>query len=59
MERAYDEVWEMGEVARIEVLQPGGLAPGRHTIELFEKLRISYLPFPGGGRDSKTISIGS
>jgi Domain of unknown function (DUF6379) len=59
MERTYDAVWEMGEVARIEVLQPDGLTPGSHTIELVETLRVSYMPFPIQGRDSKKVSLGS
>lgn len=57
MERTYDAVWEMGEVARIEVVQPGGLPSGPHTIELTEMLRVSYMPFPIAGRDTKTLAI--
>ena len=57
LETAYDEVWEMGEVAQIQVLRPGGLNPGPHKIELAETLRISYMPFPITGRDTKTLIL--
>jgi Domain of unknown function (DUF6379) len=57
METAYGEVWEMGEVAQIQVLHPGGLSPGPHKIELAETLRISYMPFPITGRDAKTLTL--
>ncbi len=59
METAENEVWEMGEIAQLQVLQPGGLPPGRHKIDLAETLRISYMPFPITGRDSKTLAINS
>jgi hypothetical protein len=45
LETTYDERWEFGEVARISVLQPGGLAPGAHKVEASVQLRISYLPW--------------
>lgn len=57
METAYEEVWEMGEVAQIQVLHPGGLKPGPHKVELAETLRISYMPFPITGRDTKTLML--
>jgi hypothetical protein len=45
LETTYDERWEFGEVARISVLQPGGLAPGAHQVCASVQLRISYLPW--------------
>jgi hypothetical protein len=57
LETAYEEVWEMGEVAQIQVLHPGGLNAGPHKIELAETLRISYMPFPITGRDTKTLML--
>ncbi len=36
--------WEYGEKARITVLQDGGLAPGRHKLEVDVALRIIYMP---------------
>ena len=57
METEFDEAWGMGEVAIVEVDWPGGLAPGAHQLELAERLRISYMPFPGGGKDAKTLDL--
>ncbi|SFU54176.1 C-glycoside deglycosidase beta subunit domain-containing protein [Pseudoduganella namucuonensis] len=45
LETTYDERWEFGEVAEVLVLQPGGLAPGAHTVTASVQLRISYLPW--------------
>jgi hypothetical protein len=57
METAYDRRWEFGAKATISVVRPGGLAQGEHTLDLREKLRISYLPFPSFNSDSKTLSV--
>ena len=57
MEHETDERWEMGEVATVFVKRPGGLPPGEHRIELMERLRISYLPFPSITRDAKTLTL--
>ena len=59
LESADGEVWEMGEVAQVQVLHPGGLSPGPHKLELGETLRISYMPFPITGRDTKTLTLGA
>jgi hypothetical protein len=45
LETEYVERWEFGEVAEVSVLQPGGLAPGRHQVTAAVQLRISYLPW--------------
>lgn len=45
LETVYDDRWNFGEKATITVLKPGGLASGKHSLELAERLRISYLPF--------------
>jgi len=45
LETVYEERWEFGEVARISVAQPGGLAPGAHQVTASVQLRISYLPW--------------
>ena len=57
LETEYEARWEMGDVATVSVELPGGLAPGKHRIELMEQLRVSYMPFPSQGRDSKTVVI--
>jgi hypothetical protein len=54
-----DDRWEMGEIATLRVAHPGGLAPGSHDIAVAQRLRISYMPVPGGGRDAKTLQLSS
>ena len=49
--------WEFGDVATITVLKAGGLSPGEHRLELMEQLRVSYMPFPISGRDSKQVRV--
>ncbi len=58
LETEYEAVWEMGEIATVKVLLDGGLKPGEHKLELAEQLRISYMPFPVTGKDTKTVRIG-
>jgi hypothetical protein len=57
METEVEERWEMGEIATLIVVRPGGLARGEHTIELTEQLRISYLPFSPITRDTKVLTL--
>lgn len=57
METEYHDRWNFGEKARISVLKPGGLAVGKHKIELAERLRISYLPFVPTTRDAKELAL--
>jgi hypothetical protein len=57
METAYDRRWEFGAVATLKVIKPGGLSPGAHKLELTERLRISYLPFPLVASDAKVVEI--
>lgn len=57
MEREAEDRWEFGEVGILTVEKPGGLAQGPHKIELAERLRISYFPFPLVGRDTKVLSL--
>lgn len=45
LESVDDDRWDFGEKARITVIRPGGLTPGKHRLKLAERLRISYLPF--------------
>lgn len=53
----FDDRWEMGEVATVFVERRGGLAPGEHAVAVSERLRISYMPVPGGGADQKVLSL--
>jgi len=49
--------WEFGEKATLTVQKPGGLAPGEHTIEAAQQLRLSYIPWPLRGEASKTLAV--
>lgn len=57
MATAYDRRWTFGAPATLSVLRAGGLTAGEHQIELSERLRISYLPFPLMAADSKTALL--
>ncbi len=57
METAYDRRWPFGEEAVILVQHPGGFPAGAHELELRQKLRVSYLPFPAFNTDRKTVSL--
>jgi hypothetical protein len=57
LETEYEAKWEMGDVATVSVELPGGLSPGKHQIELMEQLRVSYMPFPIQGKDSKSVIV--
>jgi len=59
METEYEARWEFGEVATVSVLKENGLSPGEHTLELIEQLRVSYMPFPIQGRDTKQVAAGT
>jgi hypothetical protein len=52
-----DDRWEMGEPARIDFALDQPLEPGDHVVTAAVRLRISYMPVPGGGRDSKTLTL--
>ncbi|MFD4254019.1 C-glycoside deglycosidase beta subunit domain-containing protein [Amycolatopsis thermoflava] len=47
--------WEMGERAVLGFDTGEPLAPGEHDVEVSVRLRISYMPVPGGGRDRKRL----
>jgi hypothetical protein len=57
LEQAYDRRWEFGAKATITVMQPGGIKPGRHRLDLTEVLRISYMPLNRVGTDSKQMTV--
>lgn len=54
---AVNDRWEFGEVATLMIPEPGGLAPGKHEVEVFEHLRISYLPWPSITGDKKVLTL--
>jgi Domain of unknown function (DUF6379) len=57
MEIEYGDRWNFGEKARVTALKAGGLKPGKHRIQLMERLRISYLPFTPSTRDVKELEL--
>jgi hypothetical protein len=57
LETEFEEAWGMGEVATVEVELPGGLSAGPHKLDLSETLRVSYMPMPTRGADSKTLTL--
>lgn len=57
METAVNDRWEFGDPATLTIREPGGLAPGKHEIEVFEHLRISYLPWPSITGDKKILVL--
>ena len=52
-----DDRWEMGERAELAFETDEPLAPGEHDVAVFVRLRISYMPVPGGGRDAKRLTL--
>jgi hypothetical protein len=52
-----DDRWEMGEPATIGFEVPEPLQPGEHTVTAAVRLRVSYMPVPSGGRDTKTLVL--
>jgi Domain of unknown function (DUF6379) len=54
-----DDRWEMGERAQLAFETDEPLAPGEHDVAVSVRLRISYMPVPGGGRDSKRLALQS
>lgn len=57
METAFDRRWPFGAVATISVEHDGGLASGEHRLELLQRLRVSYMPFPSVNTDAKKLSV--
>jgi hypothetical protein len=49
--------WEYGQPGIIFVEQAGGLSVGKHEVELMESIRISYIPVPFIGRNTKILEI--
>jgi len=49
--------WEFGEIGILTVRKPGGLKPGKHTVELAQHMKISYVPFGFRGHDRKELTL--
>lgn len=52
-----DDRWEMGERAELGFTSPSPVAPGEHIVTVTVRLRISYMPVPSGGRDTKVLTL--
>ena len=52
-----DDRWEMGERAELTFETDEPLASGEHDVAVRVRLRISYMPVPGGGRDRKRLAL--
>ena len=52
-----DDRWEMGERAHLGFTTDEPLTPGEHDVAVSVRLRISYMPVPGGGRDRKRLTL--
>ena len=52
-----DDRWEMGERAQLAFETDEPLAAGEHDVTVSVRLRISYMPVPGGGRDRKRLTL--
>jgi hypothetical protein len=52
-----DDRWEVGERAQLAFLTDEPLTPGDHDVTVAVRLRISYMPVPGGGRDTKRLTL--
>lgn len=57
METVYDDRWNFGEKALITVLKDGGLAPGKHRLEMAVRNRVSYLPFVPTTKCVKDVAL--
>jgi hypothetical protein len=55
--RTTDDRWEMGERAQLAFETDEPLAAGEHDVAVAVRLRISYMPVPGGGRDAKRLTL--
>jgi Domain of unknown function (DUF6379) len=57
LRQTFDDRWEMGERAQLAFETDEPLAPGEHDVTVAVRLRISYMPVPGGGRDTKRLTV--
>lgn len=57
LENEPETKWEFGDVGILAVQKPGGLAPGAHTVQLKQHLKISYVPVGFSGSDTKVLTI--
>lgn len=49
--------WEFGDVGILTVEKPGGLKPGEHRLELYQRVKTPYIPNGVAATDIKVLSI--
>jgi hypothetical protein len=52
-----DDRWEFGERAQLAFETDEPLSPGEHEVTVAVRLRLSYMPVPGGGRGTKRLTL--
>jgi Domain of unknown function (DUF6379) len=52
-----DDRWEFGERAQLRFDTGEPVPPGEHEVTVTVRLRLSYMPVPGGGRDTKRLTL--
>ena len=57
MPSVIDDRWEFGERAQLGFETEEPLAAGEHDVTVSVRLRLSYMPVPGGGRDTKRLTL--
>ncbi|BBC30868.1 hypothetical protein SGFS_021620 [Streptomyces graminofaciens] len=57
MPHVTDDRWEMGERAVLAFETDEPLTPGEHDVAVSIRLRISYMPVPGGGHSRKRLPL--
>ena len=57
MARVIDDRWEFGERAELAFETDEPLAPGEHEVTVAVRMRLSYMPVPGGGRNTKRLTL--
>lgn len=51
--------WEFGDIGILTINKPGGLKQGEHKFELYQHMRVPYVPGGFGGQDVKVITVAS
>ena len=51
--------WEFGDVGILTIDKPGGLAPGKHKVTLYQHVKTPYIPNGVAATDEKVLTIPS
>jgi len=58
MESVVDDRWELRQVATVTCLKPGGIAPGKHAVQVEQHIRASYIPMVAVARSKTALVTG-